>query len=126
MLAHFLCGMPLSGDHGGGRKGKNRRRPKTTSQQESEIAVLDDIRLDKAFDESLLEMAMEKSLTEPHESHLLDMVIKMSLTVPAPQGSCNKKMACMIAQLGRFPKLLLGLHDPHNIRHAAGQVDVNE
>ena len=42
------------------------------------------------------------------------------------QGSCNKKMACMIAQLGRFPKLLLGLHDPHNIRHAAGHMDVNE
>ena len=85
MLAHFLCDMPLSGDHGGAKKGKNRRRPKTPSQRQAELAVLDDIRLDKSIDESLLEMAMEKSLTEPHESHLLDMVIKMSLTAPAPQ-----------------------------------------
>ena len=71
------------GDHGGGRKGKSRRRPKTTGQRQAELAVLDDIRLDKAIDESLLEMAMEKSLTEPHESHLLDMAVRMSLAEPA-------------------------------------------
>ena len=84
MLTQFLCGMPPSANgHGGERHGKSRRRPKTTGQRQAELAVLDDIRLDKAIDESLLEMAMEKSLTEPQESHPLDMAIKMSLAEPA-------------------------------------------